>query len=298
MSILTNTEDFLFRIYRIVGRKLIARSRNPRGASLPYITGDGFRALADHIFDDLTLTLSPTAIRPHDIVFVGDSLITQFLDTIHPYISGPYTLITHNGDAVVDQTVFERARDKVTKWYGINVTYSHPQIIPIPLGIENKHHFVCGIPAIFNWIRKQNTPKINKIFYGFTISTNPRERQAAFDVISKHPAAETLVVWRNFLTYITQLAQYKFVLSPPGSSTEGHRTWDTLYIGGVPIVKSSVTTDYFKSIGVPLLVMHDWTEMNELTEETMADAYTTIRNHSNLDTLTFDYWKNKIKLHG
>ncbi len=297
MSIRTTTEDFLFRTYRVLGRKLLAHSKNPRASSLPFVTGDGFRELADHIFDDLAVTLNPADIQVGDTVFVGDSLIQKFLETIHPHIVGTYTLITHNGDAVVDQTVFERARDKVTTWYGINVIYSHPQIIPIPLGIENKHHFVCGIPAIFHWIRKQHTPKSNKIFYGFTISTNPTERQAAFDVISKHSAAETLTVWRNFLTYIIQLAKYKFVLSPPGSSTEGHRTWDTLYIGGVPIVKSSVTTEYFKSIGVPLLVVHEWNEMNDLTEETIESTYKEIMHQGNHQTLYFDYWKNLILNH-
>lgn len=294
MSIRTTTEDFLFRWYRIIGREIIAHSRNPRPASWPFITGDGFRKLADHIFDATSTTLNPTDVKLGDIVFVGNSLIESFLETIHPHISGTYILITHNGDAVVDQTLFEKAHDKIIAWYGINVVYAHPKIIPIPLGIENQHYFVCGIPAVFNWVQKRIPVKKNKIFYGFTVSTNAPERQAALNVIHTHPEAETLNSWRNFFTYLLELAHYKFVLSPPGSSVEGHRTWDTLYIGGVPIVKSSITTDYFKSIGVPLLVVHDWHEVNTLTKDTLSSVFTDIQNKSNSDCLTFQYWKEHI----
>lgn len=297
MSIRTTAEDFLFRMYRIIGRKLIAHSHNPRPASLPYITGDGFRTMADHTYDKIAQTLDPATVQPYDTVFVGDSLIATYLDTIHPLITGPYTLVTHNGDAVVDQHLFDQASQKLTAWYGINVVYAHPKLIPIPLGIENQHYFVCGIPAIFNWVQKRIPLKKNKIFYGFTISTNTPERQAAFDVIHVHPEAETLRSWRNFFTYLVELAEYKFVLSPPGSSVEGHRTWDTLYIGGVPIVKSSVTTDYFKSVGVPLLVVQEWNEMNKLTSDTMATLYTTISHESNPETLTFEFWQKKIQSH-
>ncbi len=297
MSIIQYSEDFFFRVYRIIGRWRIAHSNDPRPASFPFISGDGFRSLAKHVFDNTTHSFDATKVTQGEIIFVGNGRIQEFLTTIHPHIASPYVLITHNGDAQVDKTLFELAESKVIKWYGINITYRHPKLIPIPLGIENKYLYVCGIPDVFKSVIRQNRRKQDKIFYGFTVSTNPSERQIALDIISKHPQAETIAVWRGFLPYLKLLSTYKMVLSPPGSSTEGHRTWDTLYIGGVPIVKSSITIDYFKSLGVPLLVVTDWQQLDTLDAKVISDTYETTWNTSNKETLYFDYWKEKILNH-
>jgi hypothetical protein len=99
----------------------------------------------------------------------------------------------------------------------------------------------------------------------------------------------------NFYDYIHLLATYKFVASPPGSCVEGHRTWDALYIGIVPIVKSSITIDYFKRIGLPLWVVHSWNELDNLTEKDLMDMYQSIRKDFNNEALYIEYWFDKIK---
>lgn len=295
MKITDTLFDQTFRLYRIIGRELIAHSKNPRPASTPYITGDGFRAAADHIYDTVSPTLDPTEVTEGQTIFVGDSLIHTFLTELHPKIQCRYVLVTHNGDAKITKELFTLAADKLIHWYGINVEHSDERLTPIPLGIENKHYYVCGIPTVFNFVKNRRTPKVNKIFYGFTVSTNPAERGPALTIIKAHPNGETLQSWRGFFPYLLALNNYKLVLSPPGSCEEGHRTWDTMYIGGVPIVKSSPTTEYFKRVGVPLLVINSWEELNSLTNETIPKVYEAVLASSKPETLTMEYWTNKIK---
>lgn len=295
MKLTHKIEDFYFRIYRIIGRKIIQYSANPRPASLPFITGDGFRNFADHIYDDLQQISDPKSIADYETIFVGDSKIDSFIENIHPFIESKYILITHNGDAPVTAERLERVKEKIIRWYGINVLVSDPKVIPIPLGISNAHYFVCGIISIFKKVISTKVPKKNQIFYAFTISTNPTERQAALDEIKKNKHSVTLQEWRGFNAYLHKINNYKFVLSPPGSSVEGHRTWDTLYIGGVPIVKSSITTDYFKKVGLPILVLQDWSELQNFTEANIATTYTTLKDSENTEPLYIEYWFNKIK---
>ena len=293
MPILDQINDFIFRIYRIIGRLLIKYSKNPRPHSYPFITGDGFRTLAHHVYDNTT-KLDPLQVKDGNIIFVGDSLIGDFIKHIHPHISARYVLISHTGDAVVSETYLDQIRPKLIRWYGINVIVDDPLVIPLPLGIENKHYFVCGIPSLFEKVRRTKLEKWNKIFYAFSVSTNPTERQAALDEIQQHPNGETLTTWRGFRAYLIHLNQYKFVLSPPGSSVEGHRTWDTLYIGGVPIVKSSITTRYFKKIGLPLLVLENWSELQSLTGETLEHTYASLKQTEKTEPLYMTYWIDKI----
>ncbi len=287
--------DTLFRVYRIIGRTLIKYSRNPRPTSDPFVTGDGFRALGDHRYDNLSTHIDPAAVKEGQIVFVGDSRIEEFVEKIHPAINHPYILITHNGDATVSKELFEKVASKIVRWYGINVTWDDPKIVPLPLGVENQHYYICGIPAVFRWVMNRPVPKKNKIFYAFTVATNPAERGPALAVIKSHQEGETLTRWHNFFSYLQVLNEYKMVLSPPGSSTEGHRTWDTLYLGGVPIVKSCITTRYFKRIGLPLHVVDDWNELLSLDAASIAETFITIQNNCDKTPLTMEYWRTKIK---
>lgn len=287
--------DILFRTYRIIGRILIKYSSNPRPSSYPYITGDGFRNFADHIYDDLQKDFDVNKVKYKDIIFVGDSNIKKFLSEIHPKIKSSYILVTHNGDEMVDEDAVKMMDDKILKWYGINILVSNPKVIPIPLGIENKHYYVLGIPYIFNRVIKKNVAKINRIFYGFTVVNNISERQQAMDVLKVNQLADTYKRWMNFFQYLPFLSTYKFVASPPGSCVEGHRTWDALYIGSIPIVKSSVTIDYFEKIGVPLWSVKNWHELDNLIEKDLADTFESIKKKCNSETIYMDYWIDKIK---
>jgi len=295
MKITEKIFDYAFRIYRIIGRELIAHSANPRPASDPYITGDGFRQMADYVYDSLDQTMDARVVTEGQIIFVGDSLIEKFISEVHPYIQKKYLLVTHNGDAKITKELFSLVSDKIIHWYGINIEHNDPRLTPIPLGIENKHYYVCGIPSVFNFVKNKKISKLDKIFYGFTVSTNPAERGPALEIIKSHPNSETMQSWRGFLPYLIALNKYKLVLSPPGSCEEGHRTWDTMYIGGVPIVKSSQTTEYFKSVGVPLMIIQDWEDLNRLDSQTIAQSYNEVISTSNPDTLTANYWKKKIQ---
>lgn len=287
--------DTLYKYYRILGRLTIKYSWNPRPASFPFISGDGFRSIANHIYDNFHPSININEIKENDIVFVGDSNIKKFLKNIHPLINNRYVLITHNGDEAVDEEAFKLADNKIIKWYGINVTINNPLIVPIPLGIGNKHYYVTGIPSIFKNIVKKEYKKENKIFYGFITSTNSEEREPALKSVEKNKYAETVVKWLNFPRYMKLLATYKFVLSPPGSSVEGHRNWEAIYANVIPIVKSSVTIDYFEKVEIPLWVIKDWKEVEDIDEELMETKYKEILNNCNKETIYIKYWIDKIR---
>lgn len=292
---LSKFNNELYRLYRVCVRTIIRFSPDPRPASYPYISGDGFRKIAQHIYDGSSQSIDPINIKSGDIVFIGDSHIKKFLKKISPSIQNPYIIISHNGDESIDEEVINNMGGKIIKWYGINIIVNHPDIVPIPLGLGNKHYYVTGIPSIFRNIAKKNYHKVNRIFYGFTSSTNPTERGPALDVMKRNKFADTIVKWMNFPNYMRLLATYKFVASPPGSSVEGHRTWEALYVGVIPIVKSSVTMDYFKKLKIPLWVVDEWSELDSVSEKILEEKYKVIQENSSMDAMYMDYWIDKIK---
>lgn len=289
--------NLFYQINRVFRRTLIRFSWNPRPSSYPYITGDGFRNFANHIYDDANPVINTHGIKEGDVVFVGNSRIRKFFSEIHPLINNRYILISHNGDEKIDGEVAKYIDGKIIKWYGINVVTEHPNVVPLPLGIENLHYYVNGIPSIFNSVRRKVVQKNNSVFYAFTVETNPGKRGPALEYLKNNVYAETLVKWLNFKHYLALLSTYKFTASPEGSSVEGHRTWDALYVGVVPIVTRSATTSYFEKIGIPMWVIDEWDELDAFNDAKLSEQYNLLMQNFDESKLFIDYWLNKIRNH-
>jgi hypothetical protein len=192
-----------------------------RGPSEAFVTGDGFRLMADYIFDETTQdTLSVAAAvaactneKHTPIVFVQTHLLMKFLTLWGPM---PHTcrirLLTHNSDysspwepsntrwkggvateyAQQRRDVLENA--DVDRWYGQNVVIVHPKLHPIPIGLENRYNKYGAHYDIYKDVGTDALPALARrsrtLFVSFNLKTNPRERgqalQAAKDLSKRN----------------------------------------------------------------------------------------------------------------
>ncbi|MEO6536934.1 MAG: hypothetical protein ABIT47_04530 [Candidatus Paceibacterota bacterium] len=286
------------RVKRSLFRTWLKITKNPRPGSYPYLTGDSFRALADHIYDE-TGKCSPSVVNRGDVVFVGNFFMREYLETIHPQIPHPYVLIQHNGDFDVDKGIADLLDDNIVRFYAQDVVYAHEKIIPIPIGIENRKYHVNGVTSMYDSFRKkiEKHPPIrkNRIFFRFSLETNPPERTAARDLFLKLPYMDTVSVHLSSKMHAKILMAYKFVASPRGNSIESSRTWEALYLKNIPIVKDYVSLVYFASIGLPIWVVKEWTELEGLSEELLAKKYDELMQNANWKPLEMDYWIERIR---
>ena len=91
------------------------------------------------------------------------------------------------------------------------------------------------------------------------------------------------------------LAEYKFILSPPGAGIDWHRTWEALYTGTIPIGLTSSINELYEDL--PVLIVPNW---YVITKEFLEQQYEEIQkklqnNEYNMDKLYFEYWKNMIE---
>ncbi|MCL5070244.1 MAG: hypothetical protein M1308_05025 [Actinobacteria bacterium] len=100
-------DNKLFSINSKIHKKLISRSMKPRPSSYPYISGDSFRAIANHIFESKTEKFDAQGVKYGDIVFVSTYLIMDFFKNIHPFIANKYILITHNSDTAYSRILIK-----------------------------------------------------------------------------------------------------------------------------------------------------------------------------------------------
>jgi hypothetical protein len=277
---------------RQLRRWLYGATRPP---SYPYISGDGFRSLANHVYDETNHHISAWRVRQGDVVFVCTDYARTFFDEVDPEIRANYVLITHNSDVPADASLIDSPHDKIIAWFAQNNTYDHPKVVPVPIGLENLHYYHVGVPREYTEMRNYSGPKEDRILAGFTIATNPKERQQVHDLASAAPCVTKLSARLQQGDYLKTLVRYKFLLSPPGNGLDTHRTWEAMYLGVVPIVKDSIAMRSFGRLGLPIWILRDWDELLLIKEQDLEAKYDELKAGFRNPALFMDYWRRLIR---
>lgn len=231
-------------------------------------------------------------------------------ETVEFFKSPPadnFVLITHNGDGSITRTPkrfnlynstdvnFDSIEipNNLVKWFSQNVDVFHDKLESIPIGLENSMWF----PEIEKEKKLMEISKVQKTFKNLlyinhNINTNPDERASPYEIFKNFEWA-TLKYGSNgsnFDEYLTDLHSHKFVLCPSGNGIDTHRTWEVLYIGGIPIEKNNRNNAFYKDL--PICFVDEW---RDITEDFLNSEFDRIRSKCwNLEKLDFDFWKTKI----
>lgn len=301
-------DEFAWALERKLRRLYISLSDNTRPSSEPFISGDGFRSLADHIFEAPKPTIRASDILEGQIVFVESSLLDTYFDTVHSKIEHPYILITHNGDKNIDASCITKIDDKIIHWFAQNLLTEHPKLSPLPIGLENAHYANVGIKRLYQVhssdiasIREGRIEAIrdmrkSRILYSFNSDTNPIARGEALAALKDCDTADKLNRG-DFVdqpTYVEVLRSYMYVISPAGNGEDCHRTWEALYTGTVPVVKETIMSKQFEDFGIPFLSVKNWNELKDMSKYELMAKYDLLWQHANIDALYIDYWKELI----
>lgn len=261
-----------------------------RGSSAPFISGDTFRAVANHVFDETTKDFSSEKVQYGDLIFVKTDweYLTDFFINYHPMIMNPYILITHNSDHSAPGPFYDYLEDsKLLAWFAQNVEGDfHIKLHPIPIGIANRC-WSHGNPAIFSSCleKSQEMNKTILCYINFSPSTYPEERMPLLELFASQSWC-TVSSPKALSSYLQDLASSKFVLSPRGNGLDCHRTWEALLMGAIPIVRSSHLDSMFQDL--PVLIVQNW---EDITESYLEFQYNTIKQkQQDLSKLFIDYW--------
>jgi hypothetical protein len=150
----------------------------------------------------------------------------------------------------------------------------------IPLGLTNDSnesvdHKIMGNTSILREtylnVRKPNFK--NLIFYRNYSTKNNWTVRSNLDSILKNEVLKNKVVFRETKIsiegrkrYLNEVREYGLVLCPKGNGYDSHRIWETLYLGGIPIVKiGELPMKFPNSDQIPILKVKDWNEILDLT---------------------------------
>jgi hypothetical protein len=256
--------------------------------NLSFVTADRFRESARHVGE----TVQSEAVTATDIIFIKTADLGRFFQEIHPRILHPYILISHLTDEEAPGAYVRYLEDpKLLAWFAVNFDGNfHPKLHPIPLGVAPQH-LVHGNLDTLRAVREetQHRAKSHLLFMNFTIQTYAQERWQLFKQFAEAPFCFRTGK-KPFAAYLRDLAASKFVLAPRGTGLDTYRLWEALYLGSIPIVKTSSLDILYADL--PVLIVKDW---EEVTEEFLHQKYAELQKRQfSLEKLDFSYWQSCI----
>ena len=248
----------------------------------PYMSGGAFKALCDYSIDDrYPLVPYDDTIEEGARVFMKVNDIPRFLED-PPAVK--VTVVISNSDEEFDDTLYEQIEPYVSRVYAINCSAS--KAIQIPIGFRDDgytpHKDLIDILSD----PKKSGEKTTLCLVNFLVETNGGERRRAVDRFLGESWATVDKSYLNYglqkatvftipetiqkrLDYYAMLKQTKFVVCPPGRGTDTHRVYETLFFGGIPIIKTSFLDPMYEKLG-GCWIVNDW---SEVTEESCAERW-------------------------
>lgn len=266
-----------------------------RPSSAPYLTGDTFRTLATHLYDE-THRFTATDVTENAIIFVKSDFILEFEQKILFNIQKKCIIINHNSDVNITNTdTYKKIADNpnIIHWFAQNCTLKHPKVIPLPIGLENAWCHNAGALRDFKKY-KNHSQKQAKILMGFSLGTNADARFTCYRAFWRQPTVTEIMHPLNAHLYRKLLVKHQFVASPVGNGLDCHRTWEAMYLGVIPLVEDNYMHRYFASLGLPLIIVDNWNTWAKKTPTELQNAYETTIQNAKKEALYFNYWKNLI----
>jgi hypothetical protein len=277
---------FILAVAQIYGELTFPGKRKPNDY---YISGDSFRAFCDFSYDEIA-SLDPSLVKNGDVVFVKTDYLKRFFEQIHPKITCKYIIISHNSaDSIPGDHKSFLDDDKIIAWFGQNVDgYQHKKLHSIPLGIANRC-WAHGNVDLIKKISDENREKIHFLYLNLNRRTFPSERSYVCSYFKGNNLCFN-PQRKPYEGYLIDVASSTFIISPRGRGLDTHRLWESLYMGSIPIVKTSSLDPLYEDL--PVLIINNW---NEVTEEFLLEKYKEISNKKcSLDKLDINYWYKLI----
>jgi hypothetical protein len=188
-------------------------------------------------------------------------------------------IITHNSDyEITKEHINNSYFNKIHKQLSQNCLVENKNLIPIPIGIENRQWLDH---EIFHKIRKRkDIIKTKDIYFFFSLNTH-HERNECFNLL-KHKLC--INEQKSKEEYFIELKKHKFAICPRGNGIDTHRLWECFYLDVIPII---IKKDFINIHNLPIIIFDSW---NDFEVDKLYTEFNNIKNSK----IFMNYYKNII----
>jgi hypothetical protein len=261
------------------------------------VRGEHFPALADKVLMHYgSSSCDVDSLTDGDSVYCDTHDLHMFRDELMKHKD--LLIITHNSDGGLFDGNPTRDVDVNTdlydgcyrKWFAQNSLSSKNNIIPIPIGFENTRWDKGGVKQkTFDEFDLNVNPSLD-VYLNCQQGTNRFARGLCYNECHNMDFVTKDKPTYPFPAYISRMSDHKFVLCPDGNGIDCHRTWETLFLGRIPVIKNRSLRRLYKEC--PVMFVNEWKDLIGLD---FSSEYDKIRSEFNREILEQEYWNGKIK---
>lgn len=277
-------------------------------------------------FIDIDEYLDPKAVKEGDVIWIQPQCLRKFLKKRLKKINCRFILVVntcdHSFPDCIDNSKYIKlllSSDKIMHIFAQNSTLSdHPKVTQIPIGVDF-HTLAYGKNAFGEFLTSTKEQEEKLVAVSSKVSARKIKVCSEFHLndTTKHGGNKLYEVFgetrqdiynniknnTNIEFFETKLprtdlwmkkAQYAFSICPIGNGMDTHRVWEDLYLGIIPIVKSTPLDPLYRMY--PIVIIQDWKEItSENLEKWYADLHPQFLNSEVINRLSQTYWVGLIK---
>lgn len=300
--------------------------------STKYIWNWGLNFLADVGYSGFDNVTRPAAgrileIDDGDVIWLRSPDLPWFFEEILPQLKRTFILLSADSDWSVPRQLqagkdFNLARilgdSRLLHWFAQNCDYNgvSSKISPLPIGLD--YHTLVKGPF---WGEPQKTPvdqeaelerlladlkptadRLQMVYTDIHLNNSSRDSrnllgEDRIDIARKLDASGCAQFQSRRMrrrVHWKLKGQYAFSISVFGNGMDCHRTWESLVLGNIVIVKTSALDALYR--GLPVVIVSDWSEITrdnlDKWLEQFADAFD---NPNYRERLTNRFWMDKVR---
>ncbi|SDR21407.1 hypothetical protein [Pseudovibrio sp. Tun.PSC04-5.I4] len=249
-------------------------------------------------------------------IYITTDALPLFVQTHLLHMREPFVLLSGDSDLPIeaDRTLENTLSSNMLKtllthpllvaWYAQNLAMEHEKLFNLPIGLD--YHTLTARKS-HAWGEFQTPLEQEELLRSVAADASPLNEREMQGYCNWHHAAhrgdraQVLAVADDTVAYYEndhlpreqswrKNAQFLYTISPFGEGMDCHRTWEALFLGAVPIVKSSSLNPLFE--GLPVLVVEDWSQVTVMRLE--QEKQSLLENTYDFSSLSLSHWTDKF----
>lgn len=225
---------------------------------------------------------SPTSpIGEAGIIFVGMAVLVEEMFAILPQ-EGRYVVVIRDTERPFTKAYYEMMPKSVAKVFTIECHVDAPNVVAMPFGIAS----INGPNHLLEKIRlepiKKRTDK--RVFCRMNTNSSTYERNQAHVTLWNNPLVTMIEEQIDQEEFYRQIKAHEFCLSLQGGGKDTTRTWESIYLGTIPIVSDCKELRFFEDMPLayyPGAITSEWLDSIDVSKKSTKRT-------------KMSYWKNQI----
>ena len=172
-------------------------------------------------------------VKPEDKAYVNSLMETSDVIQLCNHFEGmKFIIFTNLEDTPIDDQI--RVPDNVLCVSAVNAVAHSDKVIPAPYGVQRRMNLSDMRIEVLQEAM-QNIPDATKLLYVNHNDSSHQDRIGLKDMFRGWATVQDTRI--DYLNFLSNLSQHKFVLCPRGNAIDCHRNWEVLYMKRVPVMK-------------------------------------------------------------